>query len=251
MTVVEEDIDKNSMLYWWPIVKDLGIVMPRTELIPIKDKSFDVLANIIDGKEPFAEMPIVKSVCAKMGYPIFLRTDHLSGKHDWERTCFIEKETDLPSHIGALIEESLTAGILGVPFTALAVRNYIPMDILFTAFWGKMPVNPEIRVFVKAGVIQCRHWYWITDAIRNPSIEDWKEVLDRTKIRVESSEELDHVSDVACLVAQALHDHGDDEQWSVDFCRSAIGEWVMIDMAIGRNSWHQTECPNTETPVYE
>ena len=37
----------------------------------------------------------------------------------------------------------------------------------------------------------------------------------------------------ASMVARAIEGF-----WSVDFCKGADGQWYLIDMATGANSWH-------------
>ena len=124
------------------------------------------------------------------------------------------------------------------------------MDSLFTAFRGTMPVNPEIRFFVKGGEVQCSHFYWIEDAIQNPSIDNWKEVLEATK-KKSSIDEYSLLNNYARTISEKLLNDGDVEQWSVDFCRDAFGEWQLIDMAIGKNSWHPKDCKFNETEHQE
>lgn len=229
--------DKNSMLHWYPLVKNLCIPQPRTEIIPIKSRATFDWGDFIDGKATIEEMEQIKDACNKMGYPVFIRTDQLSGKHDWKNTCYVEKEEDLEPHLRALVEESLTAGIMGLDVNAIVVRDYIKMDNLFTAFRGSMPVNPEIRFFVKDGSIQCWHWYWVEDAIRNPSVENWQDLLAETKDGI-TEKELTQLHEYAHDVAMKIAKWSDSDQWSVDFCRDAFGKWTLIDMALGKDSWH-------------
>jgi hypothetical protein len=40
-----DDLNKNSMLYWFPKIKDLGIPMPRTFLVVVKENLLECLDN--------------------------------------------------------------------------------------------------------------------------------------------------------------------------------------------------------------
>jgi hypothetical protein len=224
------------MLYWFPKIKNLGIPTPKTEIVVLK-KWHDELIPICDGDfspiEPQWEQILVAA--RKIGFPLFMRTDEFSGKHNWKNTCYVEKEEDLKQHIGDLFENSFTADFLGLPIRALVFREYIPMKNLFKAFHGEMPVNPEIRCFIKDGKFLCWHWYWIEDAIINPSASDWKEIMREEQKHILCNETVKLI-DNALIVAKQFEGY-----WSVDFCKAKDGRWILIDMAEGEKSWHP-EC---------
>ena len=240
----DDTTDKSSMLYWYPKIKDLDIPQPKTEMVVMKPRQTWDWGDFIDGKESIEEIKQIKDACNRIGYPVFIRTDQLSGKHDWENTCFVKGEDVLEMHLAALAEESLTADIVGLLINAIVIREYIPMDNLFTAFYGKMPVNPEIRFFIENGEVVCWHWYWIEEAIRNPSIENWKETIEKRQ-----KELLDEVKTLKELCAtEVARVFKDDGFWSVDFCRAKDGRWILIDLAEGEKSWHPEDCKFNRTP---
>jgi len=186
-------------------------------------------------------MDAVKAVARKLGgYPLFMRTDLSSGKHSWKRTCFVENESELKDHIFELLCDNMMSGLVGLPFRALVFRMYIPMDTLFTAFHGDMPVNPEIRFFARDGKIECWHWYWVKDAIRHASKPDWKELLEEAEKKF-SSAELADLLKAAQTVAAEFKGY-----WSIDFCRAKDKTWILIDMAKGEESYHVPTCPRKE-----
>ena len=161
---------ENSLLFWYPKLKGTLTMTPRTEIVELKKKNSE-LTPICDGdftplKEQWDE---ILQKARKIGYPLFMRTDEYSGKHNWKNTCFVEKEEDLKSHIKQLFDDSFMADMMGLPLRALVFRKYIPMQNLFKAFRGEMPVNPEIRAFFKDHKLVCWHWYWIKDAIEKGS----------------------------------------------------------------------------------
>ena len=237
--------DKSSMLYWYPKIKDLPIPQPKTEIVDIREFDPDWSYDWIDGKAglPEALVSELKEVCQRIGYPVFLRTDHISGKHDWENTCFIKDEKALGRNLFGVIEASMMADL---SINALVVREYIPMATLFTAFSGHMPVNPEIRFFVRDGKRDCWHWYWVENAIWNASVENWRKLLKTAEDEVKArwcdgipryKEASDVLGNYADSVAKVL-----DGYWSVDFCKAADGRWILIDCAEGDKSWHENDC---------
>jgi hypothetical protein len=229
----------NSMLYWYPKVKDL-VPTPKTIMVPVKtDEPF---YDLLDGNPlpPNLEKEL-KKAANKIGYPLFMRSDVFSGKHDWQYTCYVPKEEALTSHLRSLADSQFALwGMEAIK--AIVFREYIPMDFKFLAFYGSMPVNSERRYFIKDGKIICRHPYWVKDAIIRPSSPRWEEYL--KEMNTETLQEIDELTHYANLMAGVL-----DGFWSLDFCRAATGKWFFIDAAIGERSWHPEDCPNCPEEV--
>ena len=229
-------VESDSLLLWYPKIKQLPIPQPKTEIILLTKEELEILYN---ETIPKSVTDKVKVICDRMGYPCFLRTDLASGKHTWKRSCFVDGETELWKHIWEVTSFNLCAGILGLDFRALVVREFIPMDTYFTAFWGDMPVNPERRYFVNNGEVLCHHPYWVEEAIaqsKQPSIVNWREIA--KKINTETEEEVKLLTSYAKIVAEQF-----DGYWSIDFCKAKDSRWILIDMATGSNSWHPPNCP--------
>ncbi|HPA47814.1 MAG TPA: hypothetical protein PK395_18770 [bacterium] len=237
---MENEVNRSSMLYWWPRVENIdGIRKPKTILVPT-----DTLKclEFLDGKGWPLDVDDLKSACERIGYPVFMRTDHYSGKHSWNKTCFVEGPENLLPNFARLIDKVC---MVELPIDAIAIREYIPMATLFYAFHGKMPINPEIRFFVRDGRVECWHWYWIPEAIKKsgaPVLDkmaneiyesEWRSIL----INAQQSPGIgpNHVCKI-WEVAPLFQGY-----WSIDFCLSVSGEWVLIDMAEGEKSWHP-EC---------
>jgi hypothetical protein len=232
---MEQNLD--SMLYWHPIVKDLPIPQPKTIFVMLTENE---LERLYDESVPETVTNKVKIVCNTLVYPCFLRTDLASGKHSWKKSCFIDDKTEVWEHIWEVVGFNLMADIMGLDFKALVVREFIPMDSRFTAFYGDMPVNPERRYFVKDGKVICHHPYWIEEAMaesKAPSIPNWQEIV--KEINTETKEEIELLSSYAKMVAEKLPG-----SWSVDFCKAKDGRWILIDMATAQRSWHPKDCPH-------
>ena len=232
------------MLYWYPKIKELNIPQPRTEIVDLQADHWDIVA-VPDGGDPeVIESKMVKIELAmyELGLPLFMRTAYTSGKHDWIDTCYVTEFDKIRHHISMLIQDS---ALKEIPIDAFVFREYIEMESKFTAFSGAMPVNPERRYFIKDGTIQCRHQYWVADAIAkwdelwselgmSKLPENWMELL--AEMNTESDEEIELLSGYANQVADVMEGY-----WSVDFCKAKDGRWILIDMATGEASWHP-EC---------
>lgn len=229
--------EENSLLFWFPKIKDLGIPVPETvwykiskntwDLSPVCDGDFSPLKDDWDG---------ILAAANKIGFPLFMRTDEFSGKHDWEHTCYVKDVESLRSNIQQLVEGSLIADMMGLPIRAFVFRKYIPMRKLFECFGHGMPVNREYRVFIKNGRVQCIHWYWFKQALRDGASysnlpENWEAIVDKESELPRN--EYNAFVILATEVAQVLPGY-----WSVDFCQGADGTWYLIDMAQGHVSWH-------------
>ena len=235
-------LNKSSLLYWYPKIKDLGIVTPDTEIIILEKQDMELIP-ICDGDfSPInAQWEEIIEKANKIGFPLFMRTDEYSGKHGWKDTCYVTKEVVLRKHINNLFEDSFCADMMGLPLKAIVFRKYIQMANMFTAFHGEMPVNPELRFFVEDGKVLCWHWYWILDAIEKGTSKgmlplDWKEQIVNAQKGL-SQVDISQLTNAAEKISRTLKGC-----WSVDFCLSQDNNWILIDMAKGDRSWHPSEC---------
>lgn len=233
-------LDLNSLIYWYPKIKDLPIPQPETVVIPIPK---DMLDHLMVEEVPQSFVDLVRD-SNPFGYPVFVRTDQASAKHEWEIGAFVESADKLYRCLYETISHNLCAGLFGLPFIAIVLRKYIPMQSSYKAFRG-MPVNPERRYFVKDGKVICHHAYWIEDAIcaygttKLPS--NWRELS--AEMNHESDCEIAQLSTYAEAVSAKVAGH-----WSVDFCKGADGLWYLIDMAQAKSSWHPEDCPHYVKP---
>ena len=231
---------RNSMLYWFPFVQRSGVSHPRTLIVKVEPSA---LWAMLDGRDGFGDASKKALVEAgrKIGYPLFLRTDQLAGKHSWVDTCYVPSEDVLFQHIYELVE---THGcVIGVPDPqALVFRELLPLESSFTAFRG-MPVARERRYFIKDNRVVCHHAYWIPDAVEKgwsdpPLPPDWRARL------AELNEETEAEVQELTLMAEKLEIPG---AWSVDFARLDDPQplppfWVLLDMALAAVSYHPP-CP--------
>lgn len=231
--------DPNSMLIWWPKVKDLPIPMPETIILPeLEERSLDRFYFAMTERE---EIPSkwgeyfdqIIEATNKIGFPLFLRTDLCSGKHRWNKTCYVENRNTLLTNIVEVIEYGLLADIMGLNHKAIVLRKFIELDWKFKCIYD-LPIAPERRYFINKGKVQCHHPYWPEEALkdRKPDKENWKELL--KGVNKETKKEIKLLTSYAELAASIFYD----SFWSIDFAKSKKGIWYLIDMATGKESWH-------------
>lgn len=75
-------VDKNSMLYWFPKIKDFGIPIPRTEVVKVPwGNDYWKYIPSEDAKQiPNVIKKQLKVAGEKISYPLFMRT-----KHEWKQ----------------------------------------------------------------------------------------------------------------------------------------------------------------------
>lgn len=229
----------NDLGWWWPLVVAAGVPAPRTAVV----RTHLDLTRLLEGKAPLDGFPgFVKALDAAAhrvgGYPVFLRTGHMSGKHSWRDTCFVASRGDLGRHVAALVEESELADLVGFPVETWAVREFLDIGAEWTAFRG-MPVGRERRYFVsRAAGVRCHHPYWPADAIEDHTdMADWGKRL--VALNEEPAEEVERLTALCGLVRPFLLG-----AWSVDWLYvPKRDEWLLIDMAMASQSYHWPGCP--------
>lgn len=210
--------EESSLLKWFPVIGKLDIPVPKTVIVKVPNSP-----------------EIIKDAAQRMGYPLFMKTDLIAGKHDWDNTCFVEKAEYLGDNIVNLVSElEVTDMESGSPFNALVFREYIELDSKFKAFLG-MPVARERRYFIDEGQIVCHHPYWIESAIsfwhNTKEPQNWKDLL--KDINTEGKAEIDTLTRYAQMVADVFQN-----DWAVDFAHGKDGVWYLIDMQRSQISWH-------------
>ncbi len=230
-------VNKDSMLYWYPQIKDLDLLMPKTEMIVIPTKKLIKLINNKEDTERFLSEYKEKILerAKKIGYPLFMRTDQMACKHDWKNTCYVPSEKDLINHLFRLVDGNFCVDMFGeAEPNAIVFREFLELDWSFKAF-ADMPIAREFRFFIRDGTVECRHPYWPPNAIRRPSIDDWLDILRKQSILKPSEKTL--LDNYSKTIGNVLSGY-----WSVDYCRTREGLWYLTDMALGEQSYHWSTC---------
>lgn len=242
MADLPEGTEPDSMLVWWPVVRDI-VPVPRTLIFSVPPDYpllLEKLPYLIDegvippGWEALGQQ--LEEMVKCMDVPFFLRTDLFSGKHHWKDTCYVDDASKLMQHLVELLQFGEECSMLGFRHRAIVLREYLPLESDFTAFRGDMPVAKERRWFIADHKVICRHPYWPKESMVRPSVADWEPRL--AVLNTDTDEDMHTLMRYAGLVALAM-----DGAWSVDFAKTRDGRWVLIDMATAAMSWHP-ECPH-------
>lgn len=226
-------MDKNSMLFWWPLAELTNVPKPKSIIIWTGHYQ---LTNMLEGK-PLPEhlKKFILTGASELGYPLFIRTDFASEKHDWKNSCYVPSEDVLFQHIAHVVEANDMAGVLGLNYQAIVLRQFVPLEHSFKAFWGQMPVSKERRYFIRDGKVECHHPYWpeqaIIDCYTKDLPDNWRYLL--AELNRETEEEISLLTNYAEQLGQYLSGY-----WSIDFAKGQDGTWYFIDAALGNQSWH-------------
>lgn len=234
-------LENRTRLSWWFPRLPSDIPVPRTEIVSYLA---DDLLKLCDGQTPvgFHKLCLgIQDAGVSFGWPNFLRTDYLSGKHGWKNTCYVAHPGEIPEHIFRLVEESEMADMMGFPTDRWIVREMLPTRPAFTAFRGDMPIVKERRYFVDGGTILCHHPYWppsvFEEEYTRPSVADWRPCLD--EMNYESDDEVALLSRLSSKVGVTIGG-----SWSIDWLWSeSKGKWFLTDMAEAEGSYHWPGCP--------
>jgi len=232
-----ENPENRSRLSWWFPCIPTGILVPETIIIPYTG---DDLTHLLDGQTPKGFVGLVVKITEagnKLGWPLFLRTDYLSGKHNWKKTCYIPVPGDVPSHVARLVEESVMADIMGFPTDCWIARKLIPTKPAFHAFYGDMPIVKERRYFVQDDQVVCHHPYWPSEVFYDTKVSTqiWFDNL--CYMNVEPPYEVDWLSELSRKVGKAIGG-----AWSIDWLQDENYKWHLIDMADAAQSYHWPGC---------
>src|SRR2546425_1211556 len=116
--------DKNSLCYWYPKIKELNIPTPRTVIIPLTRLEG---LKWLEGKQDLSKQVRhnIETMAKELGYPLFMRTDEISGKFDWASACYVESPDRLFKNLATIIEHGEMADIMGLPLNAVILRKYL------------------------------------------------------------------------------------------------------------------------------
>jgi hypothetical protein len=231
-------IDRTALSHWFPLIQAAGLPVPRTTIVPIPLAAQEDIWAAYDGQPGNGGMEAflrdLAPRAAAIGYPLFLRNDHTSAKHQWSETCHVPGPDDLPARIFRLAEASECMGP-GLPWDVLVLREMLPtLPITTCPGYNGMPVNREFRCFVENDTIKCIHPYWPREALEKGGA---------TAVNHDALEHLDKAEreEVAGLASMAGRAAGG--AWSVDVLWTRRG-WFVTDMAESRKSYHDPACPN-------
>ena len=140
----------SSMLLWYPKIKDLPIPQIKTEIVKTGYKPlYEWLVKQIPISDQVLNQ-LYKAMDDIGKFPMFMRTDQASGKHNWKRTCYLQSKNKLLENLSNLIEEHEMQNMAGeLGYEAVVFREFLNLETAFTCFYGDFPVNKEVRCFIR------------------------------------------------------------------------------------------------------
>lgn len=236
----------GSMRHWWPKLESCSVKTPETEVIEVRD--WEAATEFYEGIPSINVDRVIDAVDEVDGPPAFIRTDQASDKHRMgsaSRLPTSARET-VEDHVREVLSHNEMAGMTGLPWRDVVVREWLDLDHTITAF-EQTPIAKELRVFIHEGDVHDYAFYWPNDALHDyrathePELpDDWEDLLnaDRedTLNRFESE-----VKPLALTVAEEF-----DGYWSVDFALTTDDDWYAIDMAPGIASHHPADTKKPE-----
>jgi hypothetical protein len=246
-----DERERNCLSYWFPRLQAASVPVPMTVLLDA-GPNWSKMLGVADGPrfpDEFKEgTALIDALAAQIiaaaplvgGYPLFLRTGHFSGKHDWENTCHVPDALAVAQHVWKIIEMSEMFGMFGeLPYRTWAVRELLPTEPLCRLpDYGSFPLVVESRHFIRDGAVVCSHPYWpresIVQGFRRGDLPD-----DISYITAKASIIEPEAVDLAARVATAFKGDG---AWSVDVLPITRGFFV-TDMAEADRSFHWDGCP--------
>lgn len=233
----DRPIDKTALSWWFPKLEAAGLPVPITKLIEMPVAAQESIWAAFDGKDKNATdikafFAALTGIAAGVGFPCFLRTDHTSGKHEWESTCFVRSADDIPQHVFNIAEHSELCDFVGLPWSVWVVREFLPtIPLGVCPVYGNMPLCREFRFFVDDGEVRCWHPYWPLESLEQGGAD--VSLYDRLAAAPDDYQAL-HA--LAHKVAGAIGG-----AWSVDILETERG-WFVTDMAEAHRSFHWEGC---------
>lgn len=217
----------NDLSFWYPRLQRLKFPMPKTEIIYTSiDFSFE--GTTLDMALFYNA---IHRAALQFGYPVFLRTGYSSNKHSWKDSCFLARQEDIEDHVRNLVEHSALMTIdRMMPVDYWIVREFMECKTFGVHFSGQMPIAKEQRYFVNNGEIVCNHPYWP------------REAFEKKAFNKKQFEELSYVSPKDRVILNSMAEYVADKfsgAWSLDFLKTIKEGWVLTDMAIAEESYHE------------
>jgi hypothetical protein len=233
-------MNKTRLSYWFPKLEAAGLPVPKTHIIKASEDELKAIwesfeTSLQSGLAPLVER--AQEAAEAVGYPAFLRTDYFSGKHNWEKTCYITEAGNIAQHIVDIAYFWESVNMVAPKSDVWVVREFLPtLPHGICRNYGNMPICKEFRFFVDGGKLLCWHPYWPEESLRdggaafdNPHF-DYKDFC--------TSNVMDELIALAVSAGSVVGG-----KWSVDILETSRG-WYITDMAEAHKSFHWEGCPN-------
>lgn len=235
--------DVHNVSYWFPKVKDCGIKVPETFIKEIPESLFEHLFMDKPDKDigvifKWVQEELIPNIPDTLRGLIFVKNGAFSNKFDFN-TCSIRSNVlELTRAIIEINYASLMFDTGGN--TEIVIRERIPFDESKTpTIYHGMPLRNEYRVFYdfdnKKALYVVNYWDhdYCYDAIS-------RNITDKIVYEKAYGPLSEHYMHNKEKVMSLINDHMKDISltgiWSVDILEDEVGDFWLIDMALGYRS---------------
>jgi len=230
-------MNKNSALIWLPKIVEAGLQTPKTVVVEYDHRTVIQIFDGADVPEFTILIENVKAACNRIGYPVFIRTDLSSAKHDGPNAYRIDSDDGIIKALSATLEDNeIKFWLEPNPPKAVLIREWLNLDSPFSAFGGHA-IAREWRFFADSEKVRCFHPYWPEDSIQFfgiPEPDGWSDSLKSLHNEPENIKEL---KQLAVLAAGLYGCYA-----SVDIAMDVTCKWWLTDMATAEDSYHWPSC---------
>lgn len=239
--------NKNNMSYWLNCVKNCGIAIPKTLIIPITFELYcelnrDTYSDSFRSEFSTMIKDIVTDSNLDENGHLFVKTGVYSGKFSFDYCNVKENSADfIGEHLLNVYYDGLIVG--AGHGKELVIREFIENSNKLPTIYNGMPLNTEFRVFydfTNKKVLGMFN-YWDRETMIKGLNKKWyAQDLETFKGYIDTLEDdyYNHKDSAIELVSEAMGKvNGIDGIWSIDLMLVDENYWL-IDMAIGGESYY-------------
>lgn len=233
----------NNLSYWFPQVKDCGIKVPETIVIPLSFEQFKWLSSDNYQDKDICKMGkfikdkiLLSSIKDKTMF--FIKTGTFSNKFDFS-TCKVENLDKIGYQFLNIYYAAMC--VCDGPSTEIVIREFIKSKQTKKIYNG-MPLNTEFRVFYDfdekkvLGIFN----YWDREVMLNSLVrmkaKNDIEIFSRAISAIEESFTI-HKDMVINLIENKMRTVSLQGKWSIDIMK-VENDFYLIDMATAETSYY-------------
>lgn len=246
--------DRNDLPYWFGQVKGCGFRMPETKIIQMPLMLWSEMHMQLDGLQKEFLKKLGRFVEANWDLVpgdldidgrLFYRSGTSSGKFCMKKNCIIGSKSEIPIRIYNTFYEG---ECMGKPESVFLVfREFITTEEERPEIYYGLKLNTEFRIFYdfdEHRFIQGFNYWGDHDAMVLHMIEEQQNSYEEAyPLLVSEYERL--LPSLKSECEEKLKDVHLKGKWSVDFMWTGK-EFVLIDMALARNSYFADRLPDEE-----
>jgi hypothetical protein len=236
--------NKNNISFWYPKVKDCGILTPNTYITEVPEEI--VNACFMEGNQQecmdkvynWVKDEVMPNIPQELRGLLFIKNGAYSNKFDFNTACARYSALDIARSVIEINYASLMFETGGNAELAIRER-IIHYDSIVPTIYNGMPLQNEYRIFYdfdnKQPLYIVNYWDWgyCHDAIS-------RNITDKLVYECYYGRIQEHFEEMKDTVTELVDKHMQDVTglegiWSIDIME-ANGRFWLIDMALGNRS---------------